>query len=160
MKCPQCGLLQSRVVDTRPAEDGSLLRRRRLCDNCGFRFTTLERVVQAPLVVVKKDGRREEFSSAKVQSGVRKACNKRPIATEAISVLVDRVEAALRQEGGSEVHSDRIGELVMDALFGLDQVAFVRFASVYQRFEDVSRFAQLLQRMSSRARRSAGAHKS
>jgi transcriptional repressor NrdR len=131
-----------------------VLRRRRVCDACEARFTTYERVLQTPLIIVKKDGRREEFNSEKLRSGVTKACNKRSVPTEAIALLVEDVEAALRQETPGELASERIGELVMERLFHLDQVAYVRFASVYQRFDDVRRFAQLLERMSRRARQS------
>lgn len=152
MKCPHCGQPDTRVIDSRPGEEGTLLRRRRLCDACGSRFTTHERVLHVPLVVVKKDGRREEFSPQKLRSGIAKACNKRSVATEDIAKLVDDVEAELRAEVGAEVQSERIGELVMERLFSLDEVAYVRFASVYQRFDDVRRFAQLLERMSRRAR--------
>lgn len=152
MKCPQCGQPDTRVIDSRRAEEGSLLRRRRLCDACGHRFTTYERVLHVPLIVVKKDGRREEFAPDKLRSGIAKACNKRSVATEDIAQLVNEVEIELRAEGGAEIASERIGELVMERLFHLDQVAYVRFASVYQRFDDVRRFAQLLERMSRRAR--------
>jgi transcriptional repressor NrdR len=109
-------------------------------------------VLQAPLIIVKKDGRREEFNAEKLRNGISKACNKRSVSTEVISHMVIDVEAALRQESGGEVSSERIGELVMERLFSIDQVAYVRFASVYQRFDDVRRFAQLLERMSRRAR--------
>ncbi len=144
--------MDTRVIDSRPAEDGGLLRRRRQCDACGHRFTTHERVLHVPLIVVKKDGRREEFSADKLRSGIAKACNKRSVSTDAIAALVAEVESELRAESGAEVPSERVGELVMERLFHLDQVAYVRFASVYQRFDDVRRFAQLLERMSRRAR--------
>lgn len=153
MKCPNCHHNDTRVIDSRPAEDGTFLRRRRCCDSCAYRFTTHERILQAPLIIVKKDGRREEFDAAKLRSGVAKACNKRSVSTERIAQLVEAVEAALRQESKPEVSSERIGEHVMERLFELDQVAYVRFASVYQRFDDVRRFAQLLERMSRRARK-------
>ena len=157
MKCPQCGQLNTRVIDSRPAEEGTTLRRRRSCDQCGARFTTHERVLQVPLVVVKKDGRRESFAPEKLSGGIAKACNKRPVPIDKINQLVDDVETTLRQEGKTEINSTRIGELVMERLFHLDQVAYVRFASVYQRFDDVRRFAQLLERMSRRARRYSAA---
>lgn len=153
MKCPHCGLLESHVVDSRPAEDGSLLRRRRQCDACHTRFTTHERALQTPIIVVKKDGRREEFSREKLKNGVAKACNKRPVSTENVFSLVDSVEKSLRVEAILEVNAEQIGEMVMDQLFQLDEVAYVRFASVYQRFDDVKRFAQLLERISRRTRR-------
>lgn len=153
LRCPHCGLDDTRVVDSRPSEEGHVLRRRRACDACGTRFTTHERAFQNALIVVKKDGRREEFLAEKLRTGVAKACNKRSVATRDIAALVDDVEATLRREAPVEVASERIGELVMERLFHLDQVAYVRFASVYQRFDDVRRFAQLLERMSRRARR-------
>lgn len=152
MRCPHCGQADTKVIDSRPGEEGALLRRRRLCDACGFRFTTHERVLRTPLIVAKKDGRREEFSPEKLRSGIAKACNKRSVATADIDTLVDSVEVALRAETGAEVQSEHIGELVMERLFNLDEVAYVRFASVYQRFDDVRRFAQLLERISRRAR--------
>ncbi|MDQ3815203.1 MAG: transcriptional regulator NrdR [Armatimonadota bacterium] len=157
MRCPNCGQSDTRVIDSRPAEEGTLLRRRRLCDHCGTRFTTHERILQTPLVVVKKDGRREEFSQEKLYSGIAKACNKRSVPTDAITRLVEDIESTLRQEAGTEVESGHIGELVMEQLYHLDQVAYVRFASVYQRFDDVRRFAQLLERMSRRARAGSSA---
>ena len=152
MKCPFCQHTDTRVVDSRPVEDGAALRRRRLCENCGARFTTHERHQSAALVVVKKDGRREEFSLSKLRGGLAKACNKRPVATEDIERSAAEIEAQLRRDGGAEVSSERVGELVMEKLFSLDQVAYVRFASVYQRFDDVKRFAQILERISRRSR--------
>lgn len=152
MRCPFCQNSDTRVVDSRPVEDGAALRRRRLCEACGGRFTTHERATGGNLVVVKKDGRREEFSLAKLRGGLSKACNKRPVATADIARAAEEIEAQLRREGTAEVASDRVGELVMEKLFVLDQVAYVRFASVYQRFDDVKRFAQLLERISRRGR--------
>jgi len=152
MRCPQCGAVDTRVVDSRAAQDGWMLRRRRHCDNCNARFTTHERVALSPLIIVKKDGRREEFDPEKLRHGVLKACNKRPVAMDAVDLLVQETEQALRSETKSEVPAGRIGELVMERLFDLDQVAYVRFASVYQRFDDVKRFAQLLERMTRRSR--------
>lgn len=154
MKCPYCGNADSRVVDSRPAEDGAILRRRRHCDNCQTRFSTHERVIQQPLIVVKKDGRREEFIADKLRGGIVKACNKRSVSTDTINRVIFDIEQVLRAEPGSEVNVARIGEVVMEILFDLDQVAYVRFASVYQRFDDVKRFAQILERISRRSRRS------
>lgn len=154
MKCPHCGSSDTRVVDSRPAEDGVILRRRRHCDTCSLRFSTHERVLESPLIVVKKDGRREEFDPEKLRGGIVKACNKRSVSTDEISRLLREIESTLRAEGKSEIEVGRIGEIVMERLFHLDQVAYVRFASVYQRFDDVKRFAQLLERMSRRGRRS------
>lgn len=152
MRCPFCQNNDTRVVDSRPVEDGAALRRRRLCEACGGRFTTHERATSSALIVVKKDGRREEFSLPKLRGGLSKACNKRPVATADIARAAEEIEAQLRRDGGLEVASDRVGELVMEKLFVLDQVAYVRFASVYQRFDDVKRFAQLLERISRRGR--------
>lgn len=159
MRCPFCTSTETRVIDSRPADDGLALRRRRLCEGCGGRFTTHERYHNVPLMVVKKDGRREEFSSPKLLRGMASACNKRPVATADLALVAQTVEASLRSETAAEVSSERIGEMVMERLFALDEVAFVRFASVYQRFDDVRRFAQLLERMSRRGRaRSASRH--
>jgi transcriptional repressor NrdR len=157
MKCPYCASPNSRVVDSRPAEDGAILRRRRHCDTCHLRFSTHERVLEQPLVVVKKDGRREEFNAEKLRGGIVKACNKRSISTDTISRTVFDIEQELRAEFSSEIDVARVGEIVMEKLFDLDQVAYVRFASVYQRFDDVKRFAQILERISRRSRRT---HKS
>lgn len=153
MKCPHCGKVGSRVVDSRPTEEGTILRRRRHCDHCHTRFSTHERVIEQPLIVVKKDGRREEFSAEKLRGGIVKACNKRSVSTDVINHTIFDIEQALRTELGSEVKVERIGEIVMEKLFDLDQVAYVRFASVYQRFDDVKRFAQILERISRRGRR-------
>lgn len=152
MKCPHCHHQDTRVVDSRPIEEGALLRRRRQCDHCGARFSTHERVISAPLIVVKKDGRREEFSGDKLRRGIVSACSKRPVATGDIENAVEEIEAALRRESNSEVPAERVGELVMEKLLTLDQVAYVRFASVYQQFDDVKLFAQLLDRMNRRHR--------
>lgn len=152
MKCPHCHSAENRVVDSRPAEEGTILRRRRQCESCGMRFSTHERVLQVPLIVVKKDERREEFDPDKLRGGIAKACNKRSVSMDEINSLVREIEGVLRAEVKSEVDVQRIGELVMERLFHLDQVAYVRFASVYQRFDDVKRFAQLLERMSRRSR--------
>lgn len=154
MKCPYCHHSETRVVDSRPVEDGNALRRRRECESCGQRFTTHERTQHTPLMVVKKDGRREEFSADKLINGVAKACNKRPVSMEAIANLVADVEQTLRQESNLEVSAERVGDLVMERLLELDQVAYVRFASVYQQFDDVHLFAQLLARISRRGRHS------
>jgi transcriptional repressor NrdR len=145
-------MLDTRVIDSRPAEESTILRRRRHCDSCGGRFTTHERLVEAPLLVVKKDGRREEFRADKLRGGLLKACNKRDVSVDEINGLIRDVESTLRAEGKSEIEAAIIGEMVMERIFHLDQVAYVRFASVYQRFDDVRRFAQLLERMSRRNR--------
>ena len=133
-----------------------MLRRRRHCEACESRFTTFERVLETPLVIVKRDGRREDFYAAKLRGGIIKACNKRLVSMDAINNLTGDIEKVLRAEGKSEVEADRLGEMVMERLFHVDQVAYVRFASVYQRFDDVKRFAQLLERMTRRSRRKKG----
>ena len=153
MRCPKCQHTDTRVVDSRPIEDGAALRRRRHCESCGERFTTFERLALSPLIVVKRDGRREEFSPEKLRSGLSKACSKRPVATADIERAVEEIEAKLRAEGQSEIVAGRVGELVMETLLSLDQVAYVRFASVYQQFDDVTLFAQLLDRMRGRGRK-------
>ena len=152
MKCPQCHHPETRVIDSRPAEEGSALRRRRECEGCAARFTTYERVQAVPLIVVKSDGRREEFSQTKLLNGLVKACNKRPVSTQDLENATAGIERLLRGEGASEISTETIGAAVMDKLFALDQVAYVRFASVYQQFDDVRRFAQILERIPRRSR--------
>ena len=140
MKCPYCGARRSRVVDTREAGDG--IRRRRECTACGQRFTTYERVHSAPVMVIKRDGRREPFDRNKLLQGVRIACAKRPVPVEDIERLADEVESYIRSLGKSEVGSQVVGEQVISRLRQLDGVAYVRFASVYRRFADVESLAQ------------------
>lgn len=147
MKCPFCSEPDTRVVDSRLTDEGSAVRRRRECPRCGRRFTTYERVEEGPLLVVKKDGRREPFSRQKVLAGVMKACEKRPIPVAAMEELVDRVERAVRAQGEPEVSSRFIGELVMDELRRLDAVAYVRFASVYREFQDVTGFVAEIEQL-------------
>ncbi|GLG00863.1 transcriptional repressor NrdR [Alicyclobacillus hesperidum subsp. aegles] len=144
MKCPYCDAENTRVVESRPGEDGSTIRRRRECVNegCGRRFTTYERVEQRPLMVVKKDQEREEFSREKLYRGLMRACEKRPISVERLESVCADIERALRMEYEREVPSSAIGERVMDALRKLDGVAYVRFASVYREFRDVETLAK------------------
>jgi transcriptional repressor NrdR len=137
MRCPQCGDRESRVVDSRDLEDQATIRRRRECSACGARFTTHERIEAARLIVTKRGGAREEFDREKVLSGLRKALTRRPVAEDAAEEAVDQIEATLRSAGVSEVSSSRIGELAMERLRGIDQIAYIRFASVYQSFEDL-----------------------
>lgn len=153
MKCPQCAHADTRVIDSRPAEDGAMLRRRRVCDACEYRFTTHERLAYQSLTVVKQDGRREPFNSEKLRAGLFSACTKLPISTAKIEQIASEIERGLRQEPGSEVSSESIGDMVMERLYNTNHVAFVRFASVYQRFEDVESYAQLLERLSRRGRK-------
>lgn len=147
MKCPFCQFPDSRVLDSRPAQEGREIRRRRECLECHQRFTSYERVEDVVLWVVKKDGRREIFDRAKILRGVLTACEKRPIALESLQSLVDRVEHAIREEHSGEVLSRTIGELVMEQLGRLDEVAYVRFASVYRQFTDIQGFRQELERL-------------
>jgi len=137
MHCPQCGDRESRVVDSRDLEDQATIRRRRECSACGARFTTHERIEAARLIVTKRGGAREEFDREKVLSGLRKALTRRPVAEDAAEQAADQIEATLRSAGVSEVSSSRIGELAMERLRGIDQIAYIRFASVYQSFEDL-----------------------
>ncbi len=138
MRCPRCGERETRVVDSRDLEDQATIRRRRECAECGARFTTYERIEAARLIVLKRDGRREEFDRDKLVGGLRKALTRRPVADDAADLAVDGIEAELRGAGVSEVPSSRIGELAMDRLGGIDQIAYIRFASVYQSFEDLA----------------------
>jgi len=146
MKCPYCSAPTTKVLDKRDSEDLTVTRRRRRCSACGGRFTTHERAEVVSLVVVKKDGRREEFSRAKLRAGITKACAKRPVSVTAIEQLVNDVEAELRRREGAEVNHAIIGELVMQKLSQLDNVAYIRFASVYRAFGDLSSFEEEIQR--------------
>jgi transcriptional repressor NrdR len=140
MRCSNCNSKNTRVSDSRPIEDGKAIRRRRECEDCGYRFTTFEREEQAPLIVVKKDGVRQEFSRDKLTRGLIRACEKRPVPLETIEKLAADVEKELRNAGISEVDSKQIGEMVMDRLSKVDEVAYVRFASVYRQFKDITVF--------------------
>ena len=140
MKCPYCGFDDSKVIDSRPAEDR--IRRRRECCKCGKRFTTFEAVEHAPIVVVKKDGARQEFDREKLFNSLLRACNKRPVAYETIEKAVDSIESTLLNELEREVPSSRIGELAMEKLRDIDDVAYVRFASVYRQFKDINTFME------------------
>ena len=144
MKCPFCGADEDRVIDSRVSRDGYEVRRRRVCIKCGRRFTTYERVAEELPFVIKRDGRREPFSREKILNGVRKACEKRPISTDALEKLVDRVESWVLEQGKKEISSLEIGEKVMEELRKLDEVAYVRFASVYRQFKDVNPFFEEL----------------
>ncbi|MBP5159307.1 MAG: transcriptional repressor NrdR [Lachnospiraceae bacterium] len=140
MKCPFCGNENTRVIDSRPAEDGSTIRRRRQCDECTKRFTTYEKIETIPLVVIKKDSTREPYDREKIEAGVLRSCHKRPVSIDMITKLVDDVENTIFNMEAKEIPSNVIGELVMDRLRHLDQVAYVRFASVYREFQDVNTF--------------------
>lgn len=140
MRCRYCSCCDSKVVDSRPTEDGTSIRRRRECTNCGRRFTTYEKIEEIPIMVVKKDGRRESFDSNKILGGVRKACEKRPISAASQEEIVENVVREVFNTLESEVSSVYIGELVMQQLKGVDEVAYVRFASVYRQFKDINTF--------------------
>lgn len=147
MKCPYCSQLESRVIDSRPTEEESTIRRRRECTSCLRRFTTYERPEEQPLVVIKKDGRRELFNRAKILAGLLRACEKRPVPLAVLERTVVGIELDLQNQGHSEVASQVIGELVMDSLRKIDEVAYVRFASVYRQFTDISNFLGELEKL-------------
>ena len=147
MKCRYCGSVDSKVIDSRPNEDGTAIRRRRECVSCGRRFTTFERIEENPVMVVKRDGRRELFEREKVATGVRKACEKRPIAADVQNKMVDRIVREVNNSLDSEVSTAQLGELVMEQLKQVDEVAYVRFASVYKEFKDTQTFMEELQRL-------------
>lgn len=147
MKCPFCSSENTRVIDSRPADDNYSIRRRRLCDDCGKRFTTYEKVETIPLIIIKKDNNREQYDRSKMEGGVLRACHKRPIATDTITKMIDDVETEIFNREEKEVPSTVIGELLMDRLKDVDQVAYVRFASVYREFKDVNTFMNELKKM-------------
>jgi transcriptional repressor NrdR len=159
MKCPFCHDLENRVIDSRLTKDGDVIRRRRECFHCKRRFTTYERVEEMLPMVVKKDGRRELFDRQKIVSGLKKACEKRPVSISAIEQTADRIEQALQERGEKEVPSSMIGEAVMRELHKLDKVAYVRFASVYRSFKDVGEFMRELEELIEE-RRGTGRRKS
>ncbi|SFG08544.1 transcriptional repressor NrdR [Halobacillus alkaliphilus] len=140
MKCPNCHYKSTKVLDSRPIEEGQSIRRRRECEQCDFRFTTFERIEEVPLIVVKKEGTREEFSREKLMRGLIRACEKRPVAVEELENVTLDIEKELRNRGVSEVMSKDIGEMVMERLANIDEVAYVRFASVYRQFKDINVF--------------------
>lgn len=146
MKCPFCNQDNTRVVDSRPADDNTAIRRRRMCDACGKRFTTYEKVETIPLIVIKKDQNREQFDRSKIEAGVLRACHKRPVSAEQIHRLVDDVETEVFNLEEREIPSSVIGEIVMDKLKDLEAVAYVRFASVYREFKDVNTFMDELKK--------------
>jgi transcriptional repressor NrdR len=140
MKCPFCGHENTRVIDSRPAEDNNSIRRRRVCDECGKRFTTYEKVETIPLIIIKKDNNREAYDRSKIEAGVLRACHKRPISAAQINQLIDEVETEIFNMEEKEIPSHVIGELVMNKLKDLEAVAYVRFASVYREFKDINTF--------------------
>ena len=150
MRCPGCSARDTRVIDSRPSGDGDQIRRRRHCPECGGRFTTYERLDEVPLVVVKKDGRRQEFNAQKLLDGLVKACEKRPVPLAELRALVDDVMSGLRDERIMEVPVGRIGEMILARLQQLDTIAYVRFASVYRRFGDVTQFMNAIRELTNK----------
>jgi transcriptional repressor NrdR len=150
MKCPFCGNDEDKVIDSRPADDGLAIRRRRECISCNARFTTYEKVENLPLVVIKKDGTRQPFDQDKLISGIMKACEKRPVSTDQIEKMVHSIESQIQNSLKREIMSQEIGEMVMERLKTVDEVAYVRFASVYRQFKDVNSFFNELSDMFSK----------
>ena len=148
MRCLYCGNLESKVVDSRSAEDGLAIRRRRECLKCGKRFTTYEKIESVPIVVVKKDGSRQTFDREKLQRGIMNACASRPVSLDTVDGILDNIEATIRNSLEREVSSVKIGEMVMDSLREIDEVSYVRFASVYKQFKDIDTFKKELEKMS------------
>ena len=150
MKCPYCGETEDRVVDSREVREGATIRRRRQCEACDRRFTSYERIEDIPYMVVKNDGNREEFDRGKLLGGLHKACEKRPVPVQRLVELVDAVEQQLHERSDREISTREIGEIVMERLRDLDQVAYVRFASVYRKFEDIGEFLDELNQLRQR----------
>ncbi len=147
MKCPYCGYEESKVIDSRPTDEGERIRRRRECLQCAKRFTTYEMIESLPIIVIKKDHSREAFDREKLLNGLLRACEKRPVSFDDLERTVDEIEGLLQNSLDREVQSDRIGELVMEKLKGLDEVAYVRFASVYRQFKDIETFMDELNKL-------------
>ena len=147
MKCPFCGHENTRVIDSRPAEENNSIRRRRVCDECGKRFTTYEKIETIPLIIIKKDNNRETYDRSKIEAGVLRACHKRPISAQQITKVVEEVEAQIFGREEKEIESRVIGEMVMNKLKDLEAVAYVRFASVYREFKDINTFMDELKKM-------------
>ena len=147
MKCPYCSFEESKVIDSRPTDEGERIRRRRECLNCQKRFTTYEIIESLPIIVIKKDKSREVFNRDKLLNGLLRACEKRPVSLEKLENVIDEIEAVLQNSLDREVSSDKIGELVMDKLKDVDEVAYVRFASVYRQFNDIGTFMNELNKL-------------
>jgi transcriptional repressor NrdR len=147
MKCPYCNHPDTRVIDSRPADEGNTIRRRRSCDACGKRFTTYEKVETIPLIIIKKDNTREQYNRSKIENGVLRACYKRSVPAEDIKKAIDKIEVALFNHEEKEIPSHVVGEMVMEELKSLDEVAYVRFASVYREFKDVNTFMDELKKI-------------
>ena len=147
MKCPFCGYEESKVIDSRPTDEGERIRRRRECLNCAKRFTTYEMIESLPIIVIKKDGSRETFDRQKLLTGMLRACEKRPVSIETLDRVISEIETVIQNSLDREVSSDKIGELVMEKLKDIDEVAYVRFASVYRQFKDVNTFMDELKKI-------------
>lgn len=147
MKCPFCGYEESKVIDSRPTDEGQRIRRRRECLKCGKRFTTYEIIESLPIIVIKKDKSREAFDRDKLMTGLLRACEKRPISIDTLDTLIDKIETTLQNSLDREVSSEKIGELVMEKLKKIDEVAYVRFASVYRQFKDINTFMKELNKL-------------
>lgn len=147
MRCFYCGNLESKVVDSRSTEDGTAIRRRRECLNCGKRFTTYEKIESVPIVVIKKDGSRQAYDRQKLQRGIMNSCASRPVSMETVDGILDKIESAVHNSLEREVSSQKIGEMVMEELRSIDEVAYVRFASVYKQFKDIDTFKEELEKM-------------
>lgn len=147
MKCPYCGYEESKVIDSRPTDEGERIRRRRECLKCAKRFTTYEMIESLPIVVIKKDKSRETFDRQKLMTGMLRACEKRPVSVETLDRAITDIETVIQNSLDREVQSDKIGELVMEKLKGIDEVAYVRFASVYRQFKDINTFMSELNKL-------------
>ena len=147
MKCPFCGYEESKVIDSRPTDEGEKIRRRRECISCASRFTTYEIIESVPIMIIKKDKSRESFNRDKLLKGMVRACEKRPVAIDTLEKIVDEIEAEIQNSLDREITSDKIGELVMDKLKDVDEVAYVRFASVYRQFKDINTFKEELEKL-------------
>ncbi len=150
MKCPFCNTEDSKVIDSRPTDEGERIRRRRECLACAKRFTTYEVIESLPIIVIKKDKSRETFNRDKLMNGILRACEKRPVSINTLDSLIDEIESALQNSLDREVTSDKIGELVMEKLKNIDEVAYIRFASVYRKFQDISTFMEELNKLISK----------
>ncbi len=147
MKCPFCSYEDTKVIDSRSQEDNSVIRRRRLCEKCGKRFTTYERIDTIPLTVIKKDNTREQFDKTKLLNGIMKSCYKRPVSVHQMELLVENIENAITNSERKEIESQKIGDMVIEELKNLDEVSYVRFASVYHQFKDINTFREALEKI-------------
>ena len=147
MKCPFCSYEDTKVIDSRSQEDNSVIRRRRLCEKCGKRFTTYERIDTIPLTIIKKDNTREQFDKTKLLNGIMKSCYKRPVSVHQMELLVENIENAITNSERKEIESQKIGDMVIEELKNLDEVSYVRFASVYRQFKDINTFREALEKI-------------